>query len=170
MKTLTAIITLLTVLSTGICQAETPRYTGDALADLPGVAISVEPVAETLGDKGMTAFVFSVEIERRLKDAGIPVILSDTEPIPGNATLYIAVTAVIDEYVEHCAYSIRLEFIQDVRLERAPDVTLPGIATWSAGGVGVYAKGWRQAMLDDVVTYTDEFIDAFLAANPSPVE
>jgi len=36
--------------------------------------------------------------------------------------------------------------------------------------VGVYAKGWRQAMLDDVVTYTDEFIDAFLAANPSPVE
>jgi hypothetical protein len=123
-------------------------------------------VAKDMEEKGMTTFVFAVEIERRLKQAGVRVLnVEFDEPVAGNPTLYLSVTAVIDEYVEHCAYSIRLELTQNVSLERRPDTTLEGIATWSTGGVGVYAKGWRQAILDDVSAYTDQFIDAYFAAN-----
>jgi hypothetical protein len=75
------------------------------------------------------------------------------------------VTAVIDEYVEHCAYSIRLELTQTVRLERNPDVTVAGVPTWSTGGVGVYGKGWRQTLIDDVGGYVDQFIDTFAETN-----
>jgi hypothetical protein len=114
----------------------------------------------------MTTFVFSVELERLLKQAGVRVLNTEFEPaVEGNPTLYLSVTAVIDDYVEHCAYSIRLELTQTVSLERKPDTTIESVATWSTGGVGVYAKGWRQAMLDDVGNYTDQFIDAYLAVN-----
>ena len=165
MKTMTAFV-LLTLFSAGLCHADHPMTGLDSLTDLPGVAIFVEPVTKELEEKGMTTFVFSVEVERRLKQAGVRVLnIEFDKPVAGNPTLYLAVTAVIDEYVDHCAYSIRLELTQNVALERRPSTTVEAIATWSTGGVGVYAKGWRQAILDDVGDYTDQFIDAYLAAN-----
>ncbi len=166
MKTLSILFALLTLCHAGRCHADEPAGAMNSLAGLSGIAIFVEPVATDMGEKGMTTFVFSVEIERRLKEAGVRVLHLDyDDPIDGNPTLYLVVTAVIDEHVEHCAYSIRLELTQTVQLERNPDVTVVGVPTWSTGGVGVYGKGWRQAVIDDVGGYMDQFIEAYAAAN-----
>jgi hypothetical protein len=168
MKMLPALFILLTLYHAGRCHADDSAGAVISLADLPGVAIVVEPVAKDLEDAGMTGFVFSVEIERRLKEAGVRVLNPEyDDPVEGNPTLYLVVTAVVDEYVEYCAYSIRLELTQTVRLERNPDVTVVGAPTWSTGGVGVHGKGWRQVLHDDVGAYTDRFIGAFAAANPN---
>jgi hypothetical protein len=163
---LSVLFVLLALCHAGRSHADASAGAVTSLADIPGVAIFVEPVAKDLEDKGMTAFVFSVEIERRLKEAGVRVLNPEyDDPVDGNPTLYLVVTAVVDEYVEHCAYSIRLELTQSVRLERNPDVTVVGVPTWSTGGVGVQGKGWRQVLLDDVGAYTDRFIHAYAAAN-----
>jgi hypothetical protein len=166
MKMLSILFILLTLCDAGQCRADNSTGAVNSLAGLPGVAIFVEPVAKDLEETGMAAFVFRVEIERRLKEAGVRVLnLEYDDPIEGDPTLYLAVTAVVDEYVEHCAYSIRLELTQTVRLERNPEVTVTGVPTWSTGGVGVYGKGWRQTMIDDVGGYVDQFTDTFAATN-----
>jgi len=163
---LSILFILLTFSQAGPCHADELTGAANSLAGLPGVAIFVEPVAKDLEETGMAAFVFRVEIERRLKEAGVRVLnLEYDDPVDGDPTLYLVVTAVVDEYVEHCAYSIRLELTQTVRLERNPDLAVVGVPTWSTGGVGVQGKGWRQAMMDDVGGYVDQFIDTFERTN-----
>lgn len=168
MKTLFSLSAICFLLLTGSSFGQNSAHTRSSLAGLGGVMIRVEPTAEELADKGMTDFVFAVEIERRLKEAGIAVINPEaSEPEPGRPTLYLEVTALIDDYVDQVSYAIRLELTQAVRLDRDLDSKEFHVATWSVGGMGVYAKGWRQAMIDDVLGYTDEFIDAYFKANPS---
>ncbi|MDH3215231.1 MAG: hypothetical protein OEN01_02935 [Candidatus Krumholzibacteria bacterium] len=147
--------------------AQNSAETRATLIDLAGVSIYVEPPAKALEEKGMTDFVLEVEVERRLKEAGVPVLDFDIQdPPPGMPTLYLEVTAVIDEAVEQISYAIRLELTQSVRLERDPTSDGLYAPTWSVGGVGVYAKGWREAIIDDVLSYTDQFINAYFSANP----
>jgi hypothetical protein len=138
------------------------------MADLPGVQIYVEPMSKDMEEKGMTDFVLSVEVERRLKEAGVAILRPEVDdPTPGSPMLYLTVTTVFDELVEQCAYAIRLELTQTVHLDRDPDSTLDNVATWSVGGVGVYSKGWHQAIIDDVLGYTDQFIEAYFTTNPA---
>ena len=166
MRMLSTLAVVLIALSAGPALGQEPMTAHPALADLGGVAIAVEPVDSALADKGMTTFVFSVQLERALKDRGVPVLnIEGGETAPGDPTLYLTVTAVVDDRVDHCAYSLRLELTQNVNLERNPVTRLVRVPTWTIGGVGVYGKGWRQAMLDDLVRFTDEFALAYEAAN-----
>lgn len=138
------------------------------LADLPGVAIHVARLAVDIESLGITSGVLRVEVERRLKASGLTVLHPDVqEPVPGDPTLYLDVTAVIEDPPDQISYAIRLELTQTVRLDRDASFQIFHVATWSVGGVAVYAKGWRRAIIEDVVGYTDEFVSAYFAANPT---
>jgi hypothetical protein len=168
MRSLWYLSILLLLSPTGVTYGQNSPGTRASLADIPGVSIHVEPVTKEMEEKGMTDFVFSVEIERHLKDAGVTVLNPEfDDPVPGSPVLAVAVTTVIDEYIEHCAYAIRLELTQTIQLERNPESIIEHVPTWSVGGVGVHGKGWREAIIDEVGGYTDEFIDAYFAANPA---
>jgi len=137
------------------------------LAGLPGVSVYVDSVSVEMIDKGMTADVFRVEIERRLLEAGVPLLNRNAdEPVVGDPVLYVGITTLFEGAPEQCVYGIRVELIQDVRLERNPDVLVPGVPTWSVGGVGIHGIRWREAIVDDVLGFTEQFIIAFFEANP----
>jgi hypothetical protein len=140
------------------------------MVGIPGVAIYVDSLSVEMIDKGMTETVFAVEIERILLESGIPVLHPEVKEkdqnVPGNPVLYVGITTVFQLGDTQCLYGIRVEFTQTVRLERNPGYVVEHVPTWSVGGIGVYAAGWREAILDDVGEFTRQFADAFAKVNP----
>jgi hypothetical protein len=146
-------------------------FTRSTMAGLRGVMIDVVHLAPEIEDKGMTPFVIAVEVERRLKESGVPVYTSGApELAPGLPTLYVEVNAVLHEYSERCTWAVRVDLMQAARLERSMDSQAVMASTWSVGGVGYVTTDWRRAILDDVIVYTDRFVEAFAAANPDGIE
>jgi len=78
----------------------------------------------------------------------------------------VGITTAFQLGGSQCLYMIRVEFTQTVRLDRNPEHVVGHVPTWGVGGVGVYAAGWREAILEDVKEFTRQFIDAYVKANP----
>lgn len=137
------------------------------LSGIEAVAIQVVPTPEEIAEKGISTTVLAVEVERALKTGGVPI----NYPVPPDTIaegpyLLLEVVALLDSYIDQVVYTIRLEFIQAVVLERDSTMRAFGAPTWSVGGTGVYSRGWRQAIIDDVGAFTAQFVDAYLQANP----
>jgi len=147
--------------------AQNSDVTRATLVGLPGVSVYVDSLAQHLVVRGMTEDVFRVEVERRLLESGVKLLNPAVDgAVPGNPVLYLGITTLFDEGIERCQYSIRLELTQTVRLDRNPGFAAFNVPTWSVGGIGVYHVGWREAMVEDVLGFTEEFIEAFFTANP----
>jgi hypothetical protein len=141
-----------------------------SMTGLRGVLVQVERLAPEVEDKGITSFVLAAEIESRLKDSGIPVLRAGSAGVaPGFPTLYVEVNAMFDKYSDRCTWSVRVDFMQYVRMERNPDTRAVMASTWSVGGVGFVMEDWRKAIVDNVLYYTDQFVAAFAAANPDGI-
>lgn len=140
------------------------------MVGVPGVAIYVDSLSAEMIEKGMTENVFAVEIERLLLEAGVPIlhptVNEEDFEVPGSPTLYVGITTVFQLGDSQCLYGIRVEFTQTVRLERNPEYAVEHVPTWGVGGIGVYAAGWREAILEDVREFTRQFIDAYAKVNP----
>lgn len=137
------------------------------LAGLSGVAIFVEPLPPDVVTSGMTPEMLSGEVERRLRQAGVPVLSIDAQdPSSGNPVLYVQATVLLRDVPEQATCAIRMEVLQDLTLERGGRVLTLRAPTWGVGGVGIYTRRWRQALIDDVVAFTDQFVVAYVAANP----
>ena len=165
-KPITLCILLLAPLL-GLTFGQNLPTTRNSLVGLEGVYIFVEPMLPEVEERGITDAVLAAEVERRLRAAGVEVLdveSTDAAP-PYLPTLYVDVTALVEDGIEQCVYGIRIELIQSVKLER--DDTLPALhaPTWSVTGVGIHTRGWRQAILNDTGDFVDEFADAFLQAN-----
>jgi len=147
--------------------AQNSEVSRATLVGLSGVSVYVDSLAQHLVDRGMTEDVFRVEVERRLKESGVVVLIPAVDgAVPGNPVLYVGITTVFEEGIERCQYGIRLELTQTARLERNPGHAVFHVPTWSVGGIGIYQTGWRDALLDDVLGFTEQFIEAFYKANP----
>ena len=167
MKTVLILFVFIFAVPISPAHGQNSAETRTTLANLPGVAIHVARLAVEIESLGITSGVLGVEVERRLKAAGLTVLHPEVQqPVPGDPTLYLDVTAVIEDPPDQISYAIRLELTQTVRLERDPSFQVFHVVTWSVGGVSVHAKSWRRAIIEDVVGYTDEFVTAYFAANP----
>jgi hypothetical protein len=166
----TALFLLLTIQSHG--QDPDPVDDPFVLMGLNGVHIYVEPVPPELVEKGITDEVLSAPVELRLLEAGIPVLVPSPEGglPPGTPTLYLQVTAFTGEFTEDCVYVIRLELMQEVRLARDEQTPVFYAATWGAGGIGFGESKWRNALIEDVAGFTDQFIEEYAVANPQTDE
>jgi hypothetical protein len=159
---------ILAPLMTGSSLGQDTPDPGSTLTGIQSVYIFVEPLAAEVENKGITHEVLAAEVERRLRQAGVGVTSFESpDSIPGTPTLYLQVTALTEEHIEQCTYAIRLELTQSVHLDRNPALTPFHAPTWGAGGVGIQLKGWRQAIIDDVISYVDQFVDAYFLANPT---
>lgn len=141
------------------------------LTGLEGVGIQVVPTPAEIADKGISATVLAVEVERVLKEGGVPV----NYPVPPDTVaagpyLLLEVVALLDSYIDQVVYSIRLELVQAVLLERDSTGQLYGATTWSVGGTGVYGNGWRKAIINDVVSFAAQFVETYHQANPPTEE
>ena len=145
-----------------------PVVPANTLTGVTGIIIAVDSLSRAVEESGVTTTVLAVEIERVLREAGITVVDSSlTVPPPGSAVLHLAVTTLLDRYVDHVTYAIRLELKQAVRLERDPELPPILVPTWSIDGIGYFGSGWRRALVEDVAAFTSDFARAYAAANPS---
>lgn len=172
MKTLVAIsIAAALLLGVPLSEQEDAPPFPSTFEGLRGVMIQVEPPDSSLENAGITAFVISTAVEKRLKESGVPVYPpGDPALAPGFPALYVQVSALYDEFSKQCTWSIRVELNQFVRMERDPDTIAIAASTWSVGGLGYQVKNWRQALIDDILVYVDQFVAEFAEANPEGIE
>ncbi len=131
------------------------------------MTVYVDSLAPDMPQRGITRGTLTTKLEARLREARIRVIRPAAgETAPGDPLLYLGVTSIFDSMDGGCVCAIRLEVAQTVRLFRNPGYVVFRVPTWSIGGVGIYTKRWREELIDDVLAYTDDFIDAYYRANP----
>ena len=165
-----ALASVVALLSFAPAAGQNSEETPSTLTGIEGVAIFVDSVSTELFDGGIRSDNLAAEVERVLREEGIAVLKEHSDPVPGSPTLYVEVVAVMQEAPEMVAFSVRMELMQTVLLERAPEEESRLLTTWGTGGTGLYGREWRTALIDDVVVYAQEFAAAYWAANPDWLE
>ena len=144
----------------------------DSLKDLPGVAVMVERFRTEAEQAGFDRRTFQTDVELKLRMTGIRVLETEDH---GSPLLYLNVNAMHSEPNRRAPYSISLELIQDVVLQRqtpsTPEDSSEDVlekrttfaTTWSSEvlGLGTVANA-RDASKDLV----DTFANDWLAVNP----
>lgn len=138
----------------------------ESLAGLAGVYVIVEAMGAAVEREGLSRSTLQTDVEVKLRQAGIRV-LTETEWVvaPGAPYLYLRVATVRAGELSLYAVAILLHFHQDVLLARTPTRALSA-PTWRTawvGAVGTKEFSWVRENVRDKV---DEFINAYLAANP----
>ncbi len=138
------------------------------LKGLTGLHVIVERIDPDAERDGLTRSALQTDVELKLRQAGIGIL--DARAVsPGNPYLRLNVVAVkgsTEIYPKFYIVGIELQLNQEVYLGRNPSV-LTFAVTWSARGrVGVYEAGNLPAAREPARDIVDEFIKAYVAANP----
>jgi len=166
MKTLLAAVALLsaTVVSPLVGQ-EDDETSRQSLAGLSGVYVLVEHIEDQAQRDGLLQDQIQTDVELKLRQAGITVLTQVQSFSRTGALLYVSVSALKNSSGFY-AYNLDLELRQQVRLIRNPGVTVLA-TTWSATGrIGTVGSTRLSSLRDTVRDLTDQFINAYLAANP----
>jgi hypothetical protein len=141
------------------------------LAGLRGVYVVVSDMKEDARQKGLWEAQLRTDVELKLRQAGINVLTKEeVRRTPGlphldvtTSTLQLQESALSGLY----AFAINVELVQAVCLGRSPSVLTLG-RTWNATGVfgTVGSDNLGEYVRKDVRDVTDQFINAYLAANP----
>jgi hypothetical protein len=133
-------------------------------ATLKGVTI-VEVVVEAMDpgaeQDGLTRSQLQMEVELRLRQAGITV----GPTLTGH--LYVNVDTEKSDHGQAYAYNVSVHYIQQVVLARDPKAPIFA-TTWETGGVGIIGANRLREVRQDVANYVDQFIKAYLEQNPKP--
>jgi len=139
------------------------------LAGLTGVYVLVEGMKPDAEKDGLARSTLQTDVELKLRQEKIRVLTSGERlAAPGMPYLYLRVGTFknIKSDMGLYAFVINLELIQEVRLTRNPAITSLG-ATWQARGfVGTVGAENLHIVRDDVRDQVDQFLNAYLAANP----
>jgi hypothetical protein len=167
MKTVLAALSLLSAAAVsplvGQGDDEASRAT---LVGLTGVYVFVERIDDEAQRDGLDTLQVRTDVEVKLRQAGIGV-LSEREWVStaGVPSLYVNIQTVKNEQSVY-AFSARIELRQGVTLIRQPSLRRL-VTTWSTPGyIGTVGSQKLATLRDDVRDLTDQFINAYLAANP----
>ena len=141
----------------------------ESLAGLAGVLVLVEGLNPDVERQVVTQSTLQTDVEVKLRQVGIRV-LTETEWLaaPGSPSLSVAVDAVslsLGEARPVYAVVVRLELSQKVALHRNPVIALRA-PTWRTGSIVAATAGKVDKVREYVRDKVDEFINAYLAANP----
>jgi len=161
-------MTVLTLMVVNVCPvlAVDSPVERETLTGLTGVHVVVEEMNPAAEKDGLTEFTLQMDVELKLRQAGIRVLTSGERLVaPGNPYLYLRVGTIKNEMGLY-AFDTDLELRQEVRLTRNPAITSLA-ATWSARGrIGSIGSRNLPSVRDSVRDQVDEFLNAYLAANP----
>jgi hypothetical protein len=119
--------------------------------------VVVENLKPDVERDGLNASTLQTDVELKLRQAGIRV--EET-----TAYLYVRVTTLKREAMY--AYSMTANLSQHVVLVRDPAISANAV-TWNAlGGIGMVGSARLSVIRDYVRDVVDEFVNAYLAANP----
>ena len=167
MKTVLAVLALLsaTVVSRLVGQGDN-ESTRKTLAGLTGLYVSVQRIPDEMQRDGLDTTQILTDVELKLRQAGITV-LTRQEWLSTEAFPYLYVNVQVTKNSARIyAFSVDVELRQLVTLVHNPAVSTLA-TTWSATGIiGTVGSQKLGSVRDDVRDLTDEFINAYLAANP----
>jgi hypothetical protein len=134
-----------------------------SLRGLQGVRIVVEDVDPQIVKDGLAKDQLYTDVELKLLMAGIKVLTeAENRMEKGHPWLYVN-AAIMKTDSESYIYTIFIEFNQDVRLVRDPDVEV-STGTWKVVHTGVAYK--ISHIRERVKMHMDEFVNAYLSVNP----
>lgn len=138
------------------------------LAGLKGVwvLVEVEQAHQDVKKHGLTDQQIQTDVELQLKQHDIKVLSEEQwQKTPGSPCLCVYLNHIATE-TGLCADSIKVSLRQDVVLLRDPQKP-SWAATWETGSVGLTGEEhFGEGVRKDLEKRIDEFINAYLAANP----
>jgi hypothetical protein len=135
---------------------EITRLTLRGIKEVNVVIESIEPEVEKLG---LTQDQVKAVAESKLREANIAVA---TDIVRGRPAVYLYVQVVRPEKIDRLFYSISLSLLQNVVLERDPEVKT-NTDTWMARVLGM--SSGIEAIRSDIRSLLDQFIEDFRKAN-----
>ncbi len=135
---------------------EITRLTLRGIKDVNVVIESIEPEIQNLG---LTQAQVKADVETKLREANI-AISPDIER--GRPAIYLYVQVIRPEKINRLFYSISLSLLQNVILERDPNVKT-NTDTWVARMLGM--SSGIEAIRTDIRSLLDQFIEDYRKAN-----
>jgi len=135
---------------------EITRLTLRGIKEVNVVIESIEPEIQSLG---LTQAQVKADVEAKLREANI-AIAPDIER--GRPAVYLYVQVMRPEKINRLFYSISLSLLQNVVLERDPNVKT-NTDTWLVRVLGM--SSGTEAIRADIRSLLDQFIDDFRKAN-----
>jgi len=161
-------LVLVSLIALGAATAADSDWQRETLRGLKGVQVLVEGLSPELRDANLDATMVQNDVELKLRQAGIKVVTkTESSTTPGMPALCIRADVwhpPTGDYV----YDVKVELQQQARLEREPKIIANGARTWaSRGAIGTSGIAMLSTSVRDAVTEkVDEFIKAYLSANP----
>lgn len=138
-----------------------------SLAEIKAVYVFVQGVTEETKKVGLTKEQIQTDVEEKLQGIGIKVVSEEeAERLPGNATLYVNISARKRERVAAFVFHVDVGILQKVSLVRDSKIRTMSI-TWNKGRVGYCpSRGFVKAVRETVGYLMDRFCEDYRAANP----
>ena len=167
MKAVLAAVALLSAaVATGLVGQGDDEQSRKTLTGLAGVYVAVEHLPDEAQRDALWEDQIRTDVELKLRQAGIAVLtLQQSVGTAAGPILYINVQ-VTKNSARIYAFSVDVELRQRVTLIQNPSMRVLA-PTWSAAGV-IGTVGYQKlgSLREDVRDLTDQFINAYLAANP----
>lgn len=137
-----------------------------SLTGVGGVHVHITLEGEDLEANQLTEATLRPEIESRLAAAGLRLLTpEDSAKEPGVPWLFASVALQKSTDSKAYAWSVRFELEQRACLERDPKVCGSAV-TWSSHRFGSVGRRRVQTVQQDVLDTVNEFVAAYVAANP----
>ena len=133
-----------------------------SLEGIKAISVLMEKLPPDLIKTGLNMDIIRLEVELRLRLAGLTVGASTEVPF-----LYVNINGF--KQSEHPLYvvNVAVELCQDVYLARSPETWITGVTTWSIEDVAIMGE---KTLYEEVRRKTndlvDRFINAYLSVNP----
>lgn len=143
--------------------------TPEARSTLKGIKalrVEIEPLPSDLEKLGLTHDQIQTDVELRLRQSGISV----SDPLDtATPLLWVAFNSQHQTDSPVLGFSIKVEFIQFVRLSRNTRIRAPA-PTWTVDGVGTADVSPSEATRTEIRgllrDFVDRFLNAYLEQNP----
>jgi len=139
--------------------AEDKEITRLTLRGIKEVNVVIESIEPEIQSMGLTQAQVKADVEAKLREANI-AIAPDIER--GRPAVYLYVQVIRPEKINRLFYSISLSLLQNVVLERDPNVKT-NTDTWLVRVLGM--SSGTEAIRADIRSLLDQFIDDFRKAN-----
>lgn len=157
---------VLTVMLVCPVLASDTEYDRATLAGLSGVHVLVENTTVERKEEWLSRATLQTDVELRLRQNGIRVLTREAQlTTPGSPFLYVRAVSMPDGFGGFVV-CIELILSQGVVLERNPSIASTA-DTWSATSVmGRIGPNSKFKVRETVRDQVDQFVNAYLAANP----
>ena len=139
--------------------AEDKEITRLTLRGIKEVNVVIESIEPEIQDLGLTQAQVQADVEAKLREANITVSPNIER---GRPAVYLYVQVIRPEKISRLFYSISLSVLQNVILERDPNVRT-NTDTWVVRVLGM--SSGPEAIRSDIRSLLDQFIEDFHKAN-----